>query len=267
MIIHFICRGNSFRSIIAEAYLNSLQIKDWKVLSSGTTAASDKERNLPYYRMTLDLLEEQGIREFAKAGYGDQLTQAGLEEADITVCMNQRVYDECLRLVTFPVSPQIWSVADIGEPGRISNSESERKLFRKEAFQQIIKNVDRLVSGTSAASAVRPGEPLPFPYRRTLAGYASPDGSRWLAHRSAHAVRIPGATEFEGPAFGLYGGWGSRVSPVWARNPSMRAGRYWIRLSRFLMIAASWSTSRAARLPRPFFMFAQAPSAALSSGA
>ena len=22
----------------------------------------------------------------------------------------------------------------------------------------------------------------------------------------------------------LYGGWGSRVSPVWARNPSMRAG-------------------------------------------
>src|SRR5271157_2958325 len=39
----------------------------------------------------------------------------------------------------------------------------------------------------------------------------------------------------------------------------MRAGRYWMRLSRFLMIAASWSTSRAARLPRPFFMFAQAP--------
>ena len=31
----------------------------------------------------------------------------------------------------------------------------------------------------------------------------------------------------------------------------MRAGRYWMRLSRFLMIAACWSTSRAARLPRP----------------
>ena len=46
----------------------------------------------------------------------------------------------------------------------------------------------------------------------------------------------------------------------------MRAGRYWIRLSRFLMTAASWSTSRTARLPRPFFMFAQAPSAAFRSG-
>ena len=64
-------------------------------------------------------------------------------------------------------------------------------------------------------------------------------------------------TEVERPAFGSYGGWGSRLSPVWARNPSMRAGRYWIRLSRFLTTAASWSTSRTARLPRPFFMFDQ----------
>ena len=145
MIIHFICRGNSFRSIIAEAYLNSLEIKDSRVLSSGTTAAADKEKNLPYYRMTLDLLEKHGIREFAKPGYGDQLTQARLEEADITVCMNQRVYDECLRFVTFPVSPHIWSVADIGEPGRISAVESERELYREEAYREIVKNVDRLI--------------------------------------------------------------------------------------------------------------------------
>jgi protein-tyrosine-phosphatase len=147
VIIHFICRGNSFRSIIAEAYLNSLEVKGWTVFSSGTTAALDKARNLIYYGKTLALLDAHGIREFAKPDYGDQLTQSSLEKADIAICMNQRVYHECLQIVTFPaISPHIWSVADVGEPGRIAATESEEQLYREEAYQEIVKNVDRLVS-------------------------------------------------------------------------------------------------------------------------
>jgi protein-tyrosine-phosphatase len=149
VIIHFICRGNSFRSIIAEAYLNSLEVNGWTVSSSGTTAASHKVRNLIYYGKTLALLDEHGIREFAKPDYGDQLTQSSLEKADIAICMNQRVYHECLQVVTFPASPRIWSVADVGEPGRIAATESEEQLYREDAYQEIVKNVDRLVSDIS----------------------------------------------------------------------------------------------------------------------
>jgi protein-tyrosine-phosphatase len=146
MIIHFICRGNAFRSIIAEAYLESLELKDLSVLSSGTAATLHKARNLANHRMTLELLEEHGIGGFAKADYGDQLTQSRVDKADIIVCMNQRVYDECLQCVTFSASPRVWSVADIGEPGRISDVESERQLYREEAYQEIVGNVERLVS-------------------------------------------------------------------------------------------------------------------------
>ena len=146
MIIHFICRGNTFRSIIAEAYVKSLALKDLSALSSGTAATLHKARNLANHRITLELLKEHGIRGFAKVGYGDQLTQLRLDRADITVCMNQRVYGECLQCVTFSHSPRVWSVADIGEPGRISDVESERQLYREEAYQEIAKNVERLVS-------------------------------------------------------------------------------------------------------------------------
>jgi protein-tyrosine-phosphatase len=167
MIIHFICRGNSFRSIIAEAYLNSRGIKDWHVISSGTTAALDKSGNFTYYRMTLELLEGHGIREFAKAGYGDQLTQSRLETADITVCMNRRVYDECQQCVTFPASPRIWSVADIGEPGRIAYSDSERRSYREEAYQEIAGNVDGLVSDIAGSRPGATGRVLPAAIRCT----------------------------------------------------------------------------------------------------
>ena len=153
MIIHFICRGNTFRSIIAEAYLNSLALEDVSALSSGTAATLYKARNLANHKITLELLEEHGIRDFAKVGYGDQLTQSRLDKADITVCMNQRVYGECLRCVTFSHSPRVWSVADIGEPGRISDVESERQLYREEAYQEIARNIERLVSD------VRGGKP------------------------------------------------------------------------------------------------------------
>lgn len=73
-------------------------------------------------------------------------------------------------------------------------------------------------------------------------------------------------TEVERPGSG-YGGSVSRVSPVWARNPLMRSGRYWIRLSRLRTTVARWSTLRTIRLPRPFFMLAHTPSTGLSSGA
>jgi hypothetical protein len=137
---------------MAEAYLNSLQLDGWAALSSGTAATVHKEINLPNHALTLELLGRHGVREFAKAGYADQLTQARLEKADITVCLNQRVYDEGRQIVTFTSPPIVWSVADVGEPGRMSAAESDRLRYREETYQEIAANVGRLVADISAAN-------------------------------------------------------------------------------------------------------------------
>ena len=115
-------------------------------LSSGTVAALNKAENLVYFQLTLGLLEQHGIREFAKPDHGDQLTQSRLEKSGLSICMNQRVYDEGLQIVTFPAGTRIWSVADVGEPGRIVRDESLRQLYRQDAYKEIADNVDRLVS-------------------------------------------------------------------------------------------------------------------------
>jgi len=149
MIVHFICRSNAFRSIIAEAYVNSLKLENLKAISSGTAAAVDRARNLGAYTETLALLAKNGIGEFAKTGYGDQLTQSRLAGADVVVCMNKRVYEECQRLVSLPARTRIWSVADIGEPGRVVHTKSGKNLCREEAYQEIAESISQLISELS----------------------------------------------------------------------------------------------------------------------
>jgi hypothetical protein len=65
--------------------------------------------------------------------------------------------------VRFPVVPQIWSVSDLGEPGRISSVEPQRQVYRESVFQEIIANVDRLISSPvsrlAGAAAAGSGSP------------------------------------------------------------------------------------------------------------
>ena len=120
-----------------------------KAVSSGTAAAVDRAGNLSAYTETLGLLAKNGIREFAKTGYGDQLTPSRLARADVVICMNQKVYDECHQLVSLPASTRIWSVADIGEPGRIAHTAPRKTLRREEAYQEIVEGINKLISELS----------------------------------------------------------------------------------------------------------------------
>ena len=145
MVIHFICRGNVFRALIAEACLNSMQLKDITVLSSGTVAQRHFSSNTVNYRRTLELLRRHGVEGYAKAHFGDQLTQDRLNDTDVAVCMNKNVHDEARTLCKLPGRVLTWGVVDLGEPGRIAHDETEREKYAEDAYAEISLNVGRLV--------------------------------------------------------------------------------------------------------------------------
>lgn len=143
MNIHFICRGNVLRSLIAETYLRSLHIHDVNVISSGTNVDITDQTEQIYFMNTLRILKRHGIYEYAKAT-SHQLTMKRASGQDVTICMNQRVVDEASLLVDLPSNTISWDITDIGEGNR--THKSDREKYEEEIYSEIVTKVDQLVS-------------------------------------------------------------------------------------------------------------------------
>lgn len=145
MTVHFICRGNAFRSLIAEAYLKSLAIDGVTVMSSGTMADEYRDFNKDNYQQTLDLLRRHGIVQFAKTHYADKLTPERLIDTDIAICINELVAQECsTQELKLPANTQVWDVADIGEKHRQVSETVGREAYLDEVYDEIAAAVDEL---------------------------------------------------------------------------------------------------------------------------
>ncbi len=139
MKIHFVCMGNTFRSRLAEAYLNSLEIKNCTVSSSGIRAKSNENGDITWY--AAQILEENKINSYGKKGW-TQSTKEILEENDLLVFMHQSVKDECLLKIN-PIinSFEVWNIEDI-DPSKFTMGEILE--MGKERFEKIKKSVDDL---------------------------------------------------------------------------------------------------------------------------
>lgn len=145
MTIHFVCRGNAFRSIIAEAYLKSQQIPGLEVVSSGTSSHIYRPTNDNNFQLTLKLLRKHGLEKFAKPFHGEQLHPDRLKKSDVVVCLNQKVYDEYVEQLDAPNRVYVWDVSDIGEKGRVLELGQDRSEYEEDVYEEIKANVDRLI--------------------------------------------------------------------------------------------------------------------------
>lgn len=152
MLIHFVCSGNTYRSRIAEAYLNSKKHPSIKATSSGINA--DRNINGPVVWVTAWLLKQKGLISFLKPNW-TQTTNELLQGADLTVFMSESVYNSAKeRYNCNNKDIQIWEIPELDKT--IEDFGGDKKVFMlydvdfTEKMYSIIKiKIDSLIKELS----------------------------------------------------------------------------------------------------------------------
>lgn len=149
MRIHLICRGNAFRSRIAEAYLQSLHIPHLDVISSGTVAAAGKDENGDMPLHTHAILQKHGLLQFAKPSW-DQASVGRMKPDDFVIFFGARAQEEARTLGITPVHSQTWDVPDAGELVRGKRNPGPHDpqifVFTEQTYGVIVSYVDALLA-------------------------------------------------------------------------------------------------------------------------
>jgi protein-tyrosine-phosphatase len=152
MIIHFICRGNSYRSRLAEAYLNSKNSSGLKSISSGIIASRNESGPISWYAQRI--IENEKLVPFESLSW-QQTTKEILKQGDLTIFMQQEPYDYCRKKLDFTQKDyEIWDIKDMYE--FMSPSIGEQLMIEKdkikaseETFKIIKRKIDDLINRLS----------------------------------------------------------------------------------------------------------------------
>ena len=144
--VHFVCRGNVYRSRIAEAYLRSKAIPGVTVTSSGVAATDNQSAQIA--TLPLSIAQAAGFDSWQNFDW-TQTSQAELDRADIIIFLNDDIESDAK--CDYSLSSQkyeIWDVANLDEElaaehSDISDSATIEKLIEA-AITAIEAHVDQL---------------------------------------------------------------------------------------------------------------------------
>lgn len=132
--------GNIYRSRLAEAYLNSKELTNVEVISSGIKAVENGNRPISW--LTQRLFEVYDLVRFEKSNW-TQTTKELLDSADKTIFFSEKYYKYCVEELSFKSNNfEIWEIEDLD--GSIKDHvEKIRKT--EETFEMIRQKVDSLI--------------------------------------------------------------------------------------------------------------------------
>ncbi len=140
MTIHFVCSGNTFRSRLAETYLNSKRLKNIKVISSGVDASENVNRPISW--LTQRLFETNKLVPFEKPNW-TQTSKQLLDSADLTIFFDKKYYKYCVKQFRF--HPNLFEIWDIEDLDKNIEDHLEKIRASEEIFNVIRQRVDNLV--------------------------------------------------------------------------------------------------------------------------
>jgi protein-tyrosine-phosphatase len=142
MKIHFVCSGNTFRSRLAEAHLNSKKIPNLEVSSSGTDARKNLNGPIAWYAMRI--IQNKGLASFM-SNYWKQTTEELIKGNDWVIFMTQYHYEFAKNFLTPGQKYEIWDIEDIiGVKEPVLEKEIENMKKSEEIYDEIKKRVDSL---------------------------------------------------------------------------------------------------------------------------
>jgi protein-tyrosine-phosphatase len=147
-IIHFVCVGNVYRSRLAEAYFNSLEIPQTKAISSGIHAQNNAAGPICWYSERIIL--NNALVNFMSPHW-QPTTLELLEKSDLNIFMDQKIYDFARSVLGyFGNNHTIWSIPDFECHYHLDPKESEKEditLLEKSelTFLLLKEDVNKLV--------------------------------------------------------------------------------------------------------------------------
>lgn len=137
-IIHFICNGNTFRSRLAEAYFNSLNIKNYKAESSGIKA--NENWNGPITWLAMKIIKENNLVSYMSYSW-KQTNLDVLKRCNMVVYFENTHKKYCNEVVGYRSHNEIvLNIVDLDIAGL--NDDLQKIMLAEQVYQKIRDKID-----------------------------------------------------------------------------------------------------------------------------